>query len=109
MKQGQAGNTRENSSCVKFRSGYGAFLLATRLVCADRCVPLMGSGSRFMNMPSFYNPICACVALFLSAGFAAAQTVDELLAKGEAHDAKFEAAEALKYYQEAEKQQPNDV
>lgn len=48
-------------------------------------------------------------ALLLICATAAAQSVDELLKKGELFDQKFEAGEALKFYLAAEKMEPKNV
>lgn len=50
----------------------------------------------------------ACLLVFTS-GTTLAQSVNELLEKGEVFDRKFEAGEALKYYLAAEKLEPQNV
>ncbi|MEO5717313.1 MAG: hypothetical protein ABIR29_01940 [Chthoniobacterales bacterium] len=63
-----------------------------------------------MNVIRFARfPALLCVGLYFSAAPAQSQSVDALIAKGDPLDQKMEAAEALKYYLPALKQQPNDV
>ena len=58
-----------------------------------------------MNMLTF----AAAAALFLSHFTALAGPVEDLIAKGDVYDRKFQAAEALKYYLPAEKLAPDDA
>jgi tetratricopeptide (TPR) repeat protein len=51
----------------------------------------------------------ACLVLLLSVAGAWAQTVEELLDKGDAFDRRFEAAEALKLYLAADKLEPKNA
>jgi tetratricopeptide (TPR) repeat protein len=46
---------------------------------------------------------------FIAVGSSWAESVEELLKKGDVLDRRFQAAEALKVYQEAEKQEPNNA
>jgi tetratricopeptide (TPR) repeat protein len=50
-----------------------------------------------------------CAGLYFSAAPVQSETIDALIAKGDPLDQKLEAAEALKYYLPALKQDPNDV
>ncbi len=54
-------------------------------------------------------PALLCVGLYFCAASARGQSADALIAKGDPLDQKLEAAEALKYYLPALKQEPNDV
>ena len=58
-----------------------------------------------MNISTF----AAAAAIFLAHFTALAGPVDDLIAKGEVFDRKFNATEALKYYLPAEKLSPNDA
>jgi tetratricopeptide (TPR) repeat protein len=49
------------------------------------------------------KPLLAAAALFFATGAWCAESVDELLRKGDVYDQKLQAAEALKYYLPAEK------
>ncbi|HYZ72646.1 MAG TPA: hypothetical protein VE641_06170 [Chthoniobacterales bacterium] len=57
----------------------------------------------------FLRPIPVIVALLFSGGALRAQSADALIAEGDLFYAKFQAAEALKYYLPAEKLEPDNV
>ena len=63
-----------------------------------------------MNLMRFVRlSTLLCAALYFSAAPVQSESTDAMIAKGDPLDQKMEAAEALKYYLPALKQDPNDV
>ena len=63
---------------------------------------------RSMGVSSFAKAFLAALALMGCAATVDAQSVDELIKKGDVHDKKFEAQEALNFYLPAEKAEPKN-
>lgn len=59
--------------------------------------------------PSSNHPLLALLLLLLLSTPALSQTVDELMAKGDVHDAKLQAQTALNYYLPALQMEPKNV
>jgi tetratricopeptide (TPR) repeat protein len=60
-----------------------------------------------MSLHLFINALCSTIVLVCAAR--GAESPDDLIAKGDAFDGKFDATEALQFYLPAEKLQPTNV
>ena len=60
-----------------------------------------------MSLRLFINALCSTIVLVCAAG--AAESPDDLIAKGDVFDETFRATEALQFYLPAEKLQPSNV
>ena len=60
-----------------------------------------------MSLHLFINALCSAIVLVCAAR--GAESPDDLIAKGDAFDGKFDATEALQFYLPAEKLQPTNV
>ena len=61
-----------------------------------------------MKHTSFLKLWVAAAALVCAGSPTMGQSVDDLLKKGDVHDKRFEATEAMKFYSAAEKEEPNN-
>jgi tetratricopeptide (TPR) repeat protein len=62
-----------------------------------------------MNLSTLCRTTVFTAALLLTCTIGHAQTATELMQRGDVHDVKFQAAEALRYYLPAEKLEPGNV
>jgi tetratricopeptide (TPR) repeat protein len=61
-----------------------------------------------MRLPSPNIAVVSAVILFAASSLSFAETVEELTAKGDVHDQRFQPTEALQYYIPAEKAEPQN-